>query len=215
MFTGLVEEVGAVRAVARTGTGADITIQAKVVLEDCAIGDSIACNGCCLTVIAIGGGAFTAHAGTETLARTTVGTWQPGAAVNLERALSTGARLGGHFVQGHVDGVGHIISVTPEGETTRRRFSLPEEISLFVVEKGSIAVDGISLTVTRVDAGAFEVAIIPHTLASTTLGTPKPGEHVNLEVDILAKYVYRMLSAMRGDAAAGITEEFLREQGFC
>lgn len=214
MFTGLIEEVGAVRSLSHSGTGAEISIQATVVLEGARIGDSIACNGCCLTVTRLGAGIFTAHAGTETLARTTVGQWRSGDRVNLERALSVGSRLGGHFVQGHVDGVGAVLSVTPEGETTRWRFEMPRHLAPFMVEKGSIAIDGISLTLTAVNDAAFEVAIIPHTLAHTTLGTARPGDRVNLEVDILAKYVRRMLTSM-GQESGGITEDFLREQGFC
>lgn len=213
MFTGLVEQVGRIQRVAPEATGARVTVEAGKVLEGSAIGDSIAVNGCCLTVVELGAGSFSAHAGTETLARTTVGTWRPGKRANLERALSAAARLGGHFVQGHVDGVGSLEAVMPEGETTRLRFSLPPELSLFVVEKGSIAVDGISLTVTTCTDRAFEVAIIPHTLSHTTLGTLSPGEAVNVETDILAKYVQRMLGAM-GSRRGEITEEFLREHGF-
>jgi len=213
MFTGLIEEVGTVRSVARATAGADITIEASTVLSDSGLGDSIACNGCCLTVTQMGAGSFAAHAGAETLARTTVGQWRPGTRVNLERALSAASRLGGHFVQGHVDGLGQVVSVTMEGDTARWRFSLPDELSPFVVEKGSVAIDGISLTVTEVSHGALAVAIIPHTVAHTTLGTLGPGDRVNLEVDILAKYVHRMLRAMQ--PAGGVTEEFLREQGFC
>lgn len=213
MFTGLIEEVGTVGALRRGQTGADVTVRAAAVLQDVALGDSIACNGCCLTVTELGSGGFVVHAGTETLARTTVGEWAAGARVNLERALSVGSRLGGHFVQGHVDGVGKVLAVTAEGETTRWRFMLPDELEPFVVEKGSITVDGISLTVTAVLPGAFEVAIIPHTLAHTTLGTARTGLRVNLEVDILAKYVHKMVSAM--GAARGITEDFLKQQGFC
>jgi len=213
MFTGLIEEVGTVGGVRRGQTGADVTVRASSVLEDTRVGDSIACNGCCLTVTELGADSFVVHAGTETLSRTTVGEWTSGARVNLERALSAGARLGGHFVQGHVDAVGQVLAVTPEGETTRWRFLLPDSLQPFVVNKGSITVDGISLTVTTIVPGAFEVAIIPHTLAHTTLGTAPVGARVNLEVDILAKYVHRMVSAM--GAGGGITEDFLREQGFC
>lgn len=214
MFTGLIEEVGVVRSVVRQSLGADIAVQAHAVLEGCSIGDSVAVNGVCLTVVRVETAGFTAHAGSETLARTTVTRWQAGQRVNLERALHAGARLGGHFVQGHVDGVGQVLATTAEGDTTRWRFSLPPELAVFVVEKGSIAVDGISLTVTRAEEAAFEVAIIPHTLAHTTLGTLRVGDSVNLEVDILAKYVHRMVSAM-SRPGSGVTEELLREQGFC
>ncbi len=214
MFTGLVEEIGRIQRVTPEATGVRVIVEAAKVLQATAVGDSIAVNGCCLTVVELGPHSFSAHAGTETLARTTVGSWGPGKRANLERALTATSRLGGHFVQGHVDGVGALQAVMPEGETTRLCFSLPAELSLFVVEKGSIAVDGISLTVTACRDEAFEVAIIPHTLGQTTLGTLRPQEAVNLETDILAKYVHRMLGAM-GPGKATITEEFLREHGFC
>lgn len=213
MFTGLIEEVGRLRAITVSASGAELIIEANAVLAGTKVGDSIACNGCCLTVTGLPGGAFAAHAGTETLARTTVGTWRPGKAVNLERALLATGRLGGHFVQGHVDGVGRVLAATPEGETVRWRFSLPPELAPFVVEKGSIAVDGISLTVTACDGPTFEVAIIPHTQAHTTLGTLGLGEDVNLETDVLAKYVYRILGTMV-PGREGISEEFLRKHGF-
>ena len=214
MFTGLIEEVGTVRGVTPESSGVAVTVEARIVTADTRVGDSIAVSGCCLTVTALGAGSFTAHAGTETLARTTVSSWRAGRAVNLERALSASARLGGHFVQGHVDGVGRVLSVTPEGQTVRWRFSLPEELSPFVVEKGSIAVDGVSLTVTVCEPGDFEVAIIPHTTANTALRALRPSDEVNLETDVLAKYVYRMLGAM-GHTSGGVTSELLREHGFC
>ena len=213
MFTGLIEELGDVRALARESTGARLTVSAQAVLDGCRIGDSIAVNGCCLTVDAFAAGQFSAHAGTETLARTTLGDWRPGRRVNLERALQAGARLGGHFVQGHVDAVAAVLAIHPEGETIRWRFSLPESLRPFVVEKGSIAVDGVSLTVTQVNGGAFEVALIPHTVAHTAFSTLSTGAPVNLEADILAKYVHRAVAALQGEPA-GITEHWLQEQGF-
>jgi len=213
MFTGLVEEVGSVRSVTPVALGADITLEARTVLEGTQVGDSIAVNGCCLTVVALGSSHFTAHAGSETLSRTTLSGWRPGKRANLERALSASSRLGGHFVQGHVDGVGTVLASTPEGQTTRWRFSLPEGLAPFVVEKGSIAVDGISLTVTACGSDYFEVAIIPHTVAHTTLGNLRPGEDVNLETDVLAKYVYRMLGALT-ERKQGITEDFLKQHGY-
>ena len=214
MFTGLVEEVGSIRSIVPESTGVRVTVQAEVVAGDAKIGDSIAVSGCCLTVVEVAGATFSAQAGTETLARTTLGGWQTGRRVNLERALSPTSRLGGHFVQGHVDGVGRGRSATPEGDTVRWRFSLPEGLDHLVVEKGSIAVDGISLTVTGESQGEFEVAVIPHTMAHTNLGTLRPGDGVNLEMDILAKYVHRMVTRMAGKKS-GLTEDFLREQGFC
>ena len=214
MFTGLIEEVGQVKAVTPQSGGAQVTVEARTVLQGTVLGDSIAVNGCCLTVTRMDAGTFSAHAGTETLARTTVGLWQPGKRANLERALSASSRLGGHFVQGHVDGVGKLLSSAAEGETTRLRLQIPPELGIFVVEKGSIAVDGISLTVTAVTQDTFEVAIIPHTMAHTTLGTLRPGEAVNLETDVLAKYVHRMLSSLTAEEPT-VTESFLRAHGFC
>jgi riboflavin synthase len=213
MFTGLVEEVGRLRAITGSAAGAELVLEARAILPGTRVGDSIACNGCCLTVTALPSGGFAVHAGTETLARTTVGAWRPGKAVNLERALLPTSRLGGHFVQGHVDGVAKVLSATAEGETVRWRFSLPEDLAPFVVQKGSIAVDGISLTVTSCEVGSFEVAIIPHTQAHTTLGTLRPGDDVNLETDVLAKYVHRILGAM-SPGRETISEDFLRKHGF-
>lgn len=213
MFTGLIEEIGEIQSIISQSSGLQLTITASRVLEGSQVGDSIAVNGVCLTATALQGNAFIAYAGTETVARTTVNLWKPGFQVNLERALSPTSRLGGHFVQGHVDGVGSVISLHQEGETTRWRFSLPSELAIYVVEKGSIAINGISLTVTGLDDTGFEVAIIPHTLAQTTLGNLKPGDSVNLETDILAKYVLRMMQAYaRKDS--NITEAFLKEHGF-
>ena len=166
-----------------------------------------------LTATELQGNAFIAYAGTETVARTTVNLWKPGFSVNLERALSPTSRLGGHFVQGHVDGISSVLSMKQEGETTRWRFSLPAELALYVVEKGSITINGISITVTTLDDTGFEVAIIPHTLAQTTLGNLKPGDSVNIETDILAKYVLRMIQAYT-HKDSNITEAFLKEHGF-
>jgi riboflavin synthase len=213
VFTGLVEEVGRVVSVTPESTGVAVRIGAREVLQGSRVGDSIAANGCCLTVTALDGTSFSAHAGTETVARTTVRQWAAGRAVNLERALLPTSRLGGHFVQGHVDGVGQVLAAVAEGETVRWSFTLPEALAPQVVEKGSIAVDGISLTVTRVDASGFQVAVIPHTQANTALGTLRPGDGVNLETDVLAKYVTRIL-ALAAPQSSRVTEDFLREHGF-
>jgi riboflavin synthase len=210
MFTGLIEEIGEIESVRATATGRDLTVRAPGIAATAQIGDSIAANGVCLTVVSLGSGVYACHAGAETLARTTAGEWQRGRRVNLEQALQVGARLGGHFVQGHVDCVGACTDRRTVGETTEFSFSLPEEQALYVAEKGSIAVDGISLTVTGLTASTFSIAVIPHTLAHTTLDTMRPGQAVNLEVDILAKYVRRAMGLER----TGMTEEWLREQGF-
>jgi len=197
MFTGIVEELGTVRAVTPNAGGARIEIVAKAVLDDAEIGASIAVNGCCLTVVELLDDGWAADAVTETLDRTSLGSLGAGDPVNLERPVRLADRLGGHVVQGHVDGVGSLRSRTalPDG-STRMTFAAPASVLRHVVEKGSIAVDGISLTVAALDdrATTFDVAVIPHTLTVTTLGPKQPGDPVNLEVDVLAKYVERLLT---------------------
>ena len=210
MFTGLIEETGALIGVRPTATGRDLSVRAPGIAAAAAIGDSIAVNGICLTVVSKSGDSFVCHAGAETLSRTTAGSWQPGQRANLEQALRVGDRLGGHFVQGHVDCVGQCVARRQVGETCEFTFSLPPEQASYVVEKGSITVDGISLTVTGLTESSFSVAIIPHTLANTTLADMQPGRQVNLEVDILGKYVRRAM----GLPSQGLTEQYLREHGF-
>ncbi len=194
MFTGIVEELGQVRAVSPREGGARVEIEASTVLDDAVIGASIAVNGCCLTVVELGTGWWAADAVTETLGRTSLGALRPGDPVNLERPVRLEDRLGGHLVQGHVDGVGALVERAPRPDgSTRMRFRIPDSLSRYIVEKGSITVDGISLTVAGLDDDGFEIAVIPHTLAVTTLGAKQPGDPVNLEVDVLAKYVERLL----------------------
>jgi riboflavin synthase len=194
MFTGIVEELGTVRGVHPIGGGARIEIAAMHVLVDTMIGGSIAVNGCCLTVVELGEGGFAADAVTETLARTTIGELRPGNLVNLERPVRLEDRLGGHLVQGHVDAVGTIRRRDANADGSQRvEFGAPDDILRYVVEKGSVTVDGVSLTVAEVLDDGFAVAVIPHTLAVTTLGSKRDGAPVNLEVDIVAKYVERLL----------------------
>jgi riboflavin synthase len=194
MFTGIVEELGTVRGVHPIGGGARIEIQATHVLDDTSIGASIAVNGCCLTVVELGEGGFAADAVTETLDRTSIGALAPGDPVNLERPVRLQDRLGGHLVQGHVDAVGTVRGRTREDDGSQRvEFAAPPDVLRYVVEKGSITVDGVSLTVAAVADDRFAVAVIPHTLAVTTLGTKSDGDPVNLEVDVVAKYVERLL----------------------
>jgi riboflavin synthase len=196
MFTGIVEELGTVRRVEPIGDGARVRIAATHVVVDAAIGASIAVNGCCLTVVELGEGGFAADAVTETLRRTSLGALRPGDPVNLERPVRLQDRLGGHLVQGHVDGVGTLRTSEPNADGSRRmEFSAPAALLRYVVEKGSITVDGISLTVAEALDDGFAVAVIPHTLAVTTLGTRQVGDPVNLEVDIVAKYVERLIQA--------------------
>ncbi|CAN5709264.1 riboflavin synthase [soil metagenome] len=185
MFTGIVEELGSV--VSRDG--GRLRLAAELVLQDAKIGDSTAVNGCCLTVVALGAGWWEADVSAETDARTTLGGLRPGDPVNLERPVRLADRLGGHLVQGHVDAVGEVRQAVPE-----LAVGMPGELSPYLVEKGSIAVDGVSLTVVEARADAFTVAVIAHTSAVTTLGRRRPGDPVNLEVDIIAKYTERLLA---------------------
>lgn len=204
MFTGLVEEKGTVTAVQDLGDSVRLTIRGPVVTSDARHGDSIAVNGCCLTVMEQGDGTFAADVMRESLDKTSLGDLGVGDEVNLERATQAGARLGGHIVQGHVDGTGRLIDRTPSEHWEVVRIGLPSELARYLVAKGSVTVDGTSLTVVEVADGAepwFSVSLIPTTLADTTLGAKGPGDRVNLEVDILAKYVERLLGAREGDAS--------------
>ncbi|MGI9083962.1 MAG: riboflavin synthase [Aeromicrobium sp.] len=195
MFTGIVEEKGTVTALEQLGDSVRLTIRGPVVTSDAAHGDSIAVNGCCLTVAGLDADTFAADVMAESLHRTSLGELAEGSEVNLERAMAAGARMGGHIVQGHVDGTGQLLDRTPSEHWHLLRFALPADLARYLVEKGSITVDGVSLTVVEVvDADAwFSVSLIPTTLADTTLGGRKPGDRVNLEVDVLAKYVERLL----------------------
>jgi riboflavin synthase len=193
MFTGIVEELGRVAAVEERPEGRRFWIEAPVVSADAAIGDSIACCGCCLTVVRREGARFAVEAVPETLRRTTLGDWREGDGVNLERSLRLEQRLGGHLVQGHVDGAGTVTAVRPEGDGRRVAIALPAELRRFVAHKGSLAVDGVSLTVASLTAEGCEIALIPHTLAVTTAGAYAAGRRVNLEVDLLARYLARLL----------------------
>lgn len=194
MFTGLVEEVGTVRSVTPVGEGARVEIGATVVLSDVEMGASIAVNGCCLTVVEWGDDWWAADAVPETLDRTNLGALGAGDPVNLERPLAANGRYGGHVVQGHVDGTGEVQSIEElDDGSYHYTFSLPPELASYVVEKGSIAIDGISLTVADVTPTSFSIAIIPHTHAVTAMGQRQVGDTVNLEADVLAKYVERLV----------------------
>ncbi len=198
MFTGIVEELGEVVAIEDLGDAARLTVRGAQVTSDAAAGDSIAVNGVCLTVTGSAGEEFTADVMRETLTRSSLGALAPGAPVNLERSVRLADRLGGHLVQGHVDGVGELLSRTPAEHWDVVRIALPPGLDRYVVEKGSIAVDGISLTVVAVTGGWFEVSLIPETLKRTTLGHKQPGETVNLEVDVIAKYVEKLAAGTTG-----------------
>jgi riboflavin synthase len=211
MFTGIVEEMGSVKALRREAGAARLAIAASTVLGNTAIGDSISVNGVCLTVVEMGADAFTADVAVETLSVTNLGELKAGARVNLERALQLSARIGGHLVSGHVDAVGRIRSRREEGSGWRIFFDAPDSVLRYVIKKGSIAIDGISLTVADVDRTGFSIAMIPHTAKLTTLGFKTAGDGVNLETDIIGKYVERLLS---GRVEGGLTLDQLKNAGF-
>jgi riboflavin synthase len=210
MFTGLIEETGTIRSVNRTGRSLQLTVGARLVLEGGKIGDSIAVNGVCLTVVRYDRDSFTADVMPETYEKTILKDLPPGALVNLERTMALGDRFGGHIVQGHVDGTGRILALEREEIAVWLTVGAPPEVLRYVVAKGSIAIDGISLTVVDVGPDRFRVSLIPHTFAVTAMSRKRVGDSVNLETDILAKYVERLL----GSKSGGITEAFLREHGF-
>lgn len=193
MFTGIVEERGTVASIEQLTNAARVAIRGSVVLSDVRAGDSIAVNGVCLTVVDLGPDYFTADVMEETLKRSSLDAVSAGSEVNLERAARLDSRLGGHLVQGHVDGTGEVLAIEPDAHWTAMRISLPVDLGRYVVEKGSITVDGVSLTVVAVDDEGFSVSLIPTTLAETTLGSRQVGDRVNLEVDAIAKYVERLM----------------------
>ncbi len=203
MFTGIVTEVGAVQSSETSSSGRRLVIEAPATVAGLDVGDSVAVNGVCLTATAVAGTKFSVDVIHESLERSALGDLAPDSPVDLERPMAADGRFDGHIVQGHIDGVGTIASVSDEGESRRMSIVMPHQLASYVVEKGSITVDGVSLTVTAVTSGnattgeeaAFDVALIPHTLSATVLGIREPGHRVNLEVDIIAKYVERMLEA--------------------
>jgi riboflavin synthase len=198
MFTGIVEELGEVTSIEHGETSARLTVRGPTVVSDASLGDSVSVNGVCLTVVARESDSFAADVMKETLDRSSLGTLTTGSKVNLERPLTLSARLGGHLVQGHVDASAAVLRRTPGEHWELVEIALPSDVARYVVTKGSITVDGVSLTVSTVNPGSFVVSLIPATLAATTLGMKQPGELVNLEVDVIAKYVERM---MQGDAS--------------
>lgn len=215
MFTGIIQHVGRVRSLRRRGDTALLEALAPHLNSELRPGDSVAVNGACLTVTGRDGKRFQADLSRETLERSNLGNLSSGDSINLELPLLPTARLGGHFVQGHVDAVARVVRIEKQQAFALFRFSLPAGTGAYVVEKGSIAVDGISLTVSGLGKDFFEVAIIPHTLEHTNLSQRKPGDRVNLECDILAKYVEAALSHRRPDGSRdGLTAEYLRDQGY-
>ena len=213
MFTGLIEEVGRIVATAplAKGAGRRLTVEALLLEPSPALGDSIAIDGVCLTVVSVGKGRCDLEVGPETMERTTLGDLTVGKPVNLERAMKLGDRMGGHLVQGHVDGIGKIVTSASRGDAWDVRVSMPQPLLRYVIEKGSICVDGISLTVNRLEHDGFWVSLIPHSQDMTTLRSRPVGAHVNLEVDVIGKYVERLLGP-RTDA--GLSIATLKENGF-
>lgn len=210
MFTGIIEEIGKISNIKRGARSAILSIQASKVLEDAHLGDSIAVNGVCLTVTTLNGDVFTADVMNETLSRSSLGSLRAGSPVNLERAMAAGGRFGGHIVSGHIDGTGRIASVTRDDNAVWFRIMADKKLLRYIVEKGSIAIDGISLTVAKTDSESFSVSIIPHTIGQTILGTRKVGDTVNLENDIIGKYVEKL---MQNDKS-GVTLDLLAKNGF-
>ncbi len=211
MFTGIVEEMGSVKTVRREAGSARLTVSASTVLQGTAVGDSICVNGVCLTVVDMSASEFSSDVAVETLKVTNLGELKIGAKVNLERALQLSARIGGHLVSGHVDAVGSIKGKREEGNGWRMFIEAPDAVLRYVIKKGSIAVDGISLTIADLDKAGFSIAMIPHTARLTTLGFKSAGDSVNLEVDIIGKYVERLLS---GRVEDGVSLELLKKSGF-
>lgn len=215
MFTGIIQAVGRVSAIEARGADVRLRLRSETLhLADARLGDSIAVNGVCLTAIELEPQSFSADVSSETLSCTTLGRLKAGMAVNLELALLPTTRLGGHLVSGHVDGVGRLVESRPDGRSQRLNFELPTTLARYVAAKGSICVDGISLTVNAVEASRFDVNIVPHTLANTTLTALRVGDEVNIEVDLLARYLERLLSGNEAPAIGAITREILKRTGF-
>lgn len=212
MFTGIVEEIGIIKGFTKKNNGADIVVECQKVLKDTAIGDSIAINGCCQTVVALGEDCFTANISDETLRISTLGNFKLGDKVNLERALTPISRMGGHIVQGHVDCTGKFLRFEKLTDFYNLTFEIPDYESKYLVYKGSIAVNGVSLTIAKLNKNIFQVAVIPHTFENTTLHELKIGDNVNIETDILGKYVEKFMSV--NDNKSKLNEDFLKENGF-
>jgi riboflavin synthase len=214
MFTGIVEYTGSVESLDMSAAGGRLCVNAGRLASGLSAGASIAVNGCCLTAVEIAGDVFGADLSPETIRRTAFGEMKPGARVNLERPLTAGKEIGGHFVQGHVDGVGRVAQLSVEGDNWWLGVRVPTDLDRYIALKGSIAIDGVSLTVAGIAGGIVEAAIIPFTFANTNLQALKPGAAVNLEVDIIAKYIERLTEARRTAGSTRLSVERLIEEGF-
>lgn len=218
MFTGIIEAIGEITAVEPKGGDIRLRVNSRELdLADVALGDSIATNGVCLTVVELPGDGYWADVSVETIDNTTVASWKVGQRVNLEKALTPETRLGGHMVSGHVDGVGEVLSHQRDGRSERFRLRAPKALAKYIAHKGSITIDGVSLTVNAVDGDEFELNIVPHTLEKTVMGTYIQGSKINLEVDVIARYLERLLQgdkAAEGTNSEGVSLAFLQENGF-
>ena len=215
MFTGLVETTGTILRLERADRGLHLTLRASLESPDLKIGESIAVDGVCLTVVSLQGDAFTVDVSEETVSRSTLGQRRPGDEVNLERALRLGDRLSGHLVSGHADGTGRVAARQRRGESLVVKFEIPPELSRYLIEKGSVAVNGVSLTVNRCEGRQFEVNVVPHTARASTLGNLKVGDRVNVEVDLIGKYVEKfLLQRIGSQSTGGVDHEFLTRHGF-
>jgi riboflavin synthase len=220
MFTGIIEEVGKITAVVKGQRSSQLWVQGEVIMDDLKLGDSVAVNGVCLTVSQLRGNKWMADVMSETLSRSNLGDLKGGSAVNLERAMPANGRFGGHMVAGHIDGTGHIIQITKDDNAVIFEIGAPPKILRYIIEKGSIAIDGISLTVIDMTAGNFKVSVIPHTVKQTILGIKKAGDPVNLENDLVGKYIESLLlnpppkTDRNQEKSGGLTIDFLTEAGF-
>ena len=215
MFTGIIQAIGEIQQIDQRGADARYVIGTGTLdMSDVQIGDSIAAQGVCLTAIEFGSDFYAADVSGETLSRTTFGGLKPGSAVNLEKSVTPTTRLGGHLVSGHVDGIGEVVNRSSDGRSERFVIRAPDELARYIAEKGSICVDGISLTVNGIAGSQFDLNIVPHTLTVTTLGELQAGAQVNLEVDVVARYLERLMQGDKAAQAGGITEGFLKEHGF-
>ncbi len=215
MFTGIIESIGTISKIEHRAGDARLTIEVgELDMSDVALGDSIACNGVCLTAIEFDQYRYTADVSGETLRLTTMANIQIGSAVNLEKALMPTSRLGGHLVSGHVDGIGEVLSVSKDSRSVQFNIKAPDEIAHYIAKKGSICVDGVSLTVNEVDGSTFQLNLVPHTLAETTAINYLAGTKVNLEVDLLARYLERLLTGQKTQSKANITTSLLQQSGF-
>ncbi len=215
MFTGIIESIGTISKIEHRAGDARLTIEVgELDMSDVALGDSIACNGVCLTAIEFDQYCYTADVSGETLRLTTLANIQIGSAVNLEKALMPTSRLGGHLVSGHVDGIGEVLSVSKDSRSVQFNIKAPDEIAHYIAKKGSICVDGVSLTVNEVDGSTFQLNLVPHTLAETTAINYLAGTKVNLEVDLLARYLERLLTGQKTQSKANITTSLLQPPGF-